>query len=262
MPYLELNGERHALSDGETVIGSGAKATLRLPNVDLAGRHFTIAPQPSGGARIESCSPHHVVVVNGRQLTTEPIVLREGDVVAAGSATFLYCDDPSRAVQPRYQAGTPNAFLVNERERRAYSLGRRSASIGRDTASHIHVAEPTISRFHADVRAEAGEYVLYSLGSAGTQVNGERVAVPRVLAEGDRIEFGDTSLVFTRNAPGNDIEVRSEGDDAGSSPITERPTIAHARMDQVNEKPKSGVPMLAVVVGLIVVALAVWLVIF
>src|SRR5688572_10139608 len=228
MPYLELNGERHELPDGQTVVGSGAKASLRLPNVDLAGRHFIVTTQAGTGARLESCSPHHVVVVNGQQLTTEAVPLTEGDVIAAGSATFLFADHATRAVNARYTPAPPSAFLVNERGRKAYALGRRTASIGRDTASHIHVAEPTVSRFHADIRSEAGEYVLYSLGSAGTLVNGERVAVPRVLAEGDRIELGDTTLVFARKAPAG-VEI-SEGDDANRSPVSERPTVAHARV--------------------------------
>lgn len=261
MSYLELNGERHALPDGQTVVGSGAKATLRLPNVDLAGRHFIITSRGDGATTLESCSPHHVVVVNGHQLTTEAIPITEGDVVAAGSAVFLFTDDASRAVSPRYTPAPPSAFLINESARTAYALGRRSASIGRDTASHIHIAEPTISRFHADVRSEAGEYVLYSLGSAGTQVNGERVAVPRVLSEGDRVEFGDTTLVFSRTAPpGMQI---SEGDDANRSAVSERPTVAHMRVEEPIEPiDRGGVPTFAIAVGVLLLIVVVWLVVF
>lgn len=252
MPYLELNGERHALPSEETVVGSGAKATLRLPNVDLAGRHFSVMVAPDGKGRLESCSPHHVVIVNGQQLTTEAVPLAEGDVIAAGSATFLYCEDATRAVEPRYRAAAPAAYLVNQQGRKAYALGRRAASIGRDPASHIHIAEPTISRFHADIRSEAGQYVLYSLGSAGTQVNGERVAVPRMLTEGDRIEFGDTSLVFTRKSPQADMEV-SQGDDAQNSVASGRPTVAHTRVQEVNEKVTRGVSGLVIAAGVIAV---------
>ena len=261
MPYLELNGERHELPEGQTVVGSGAKASLRLPNVDLAGRHFIVTTQGGGGARLESCSPHHVVVVNGQQLTTDAVPLAEGDVIAAGSATFLFADHASRAVTARYNPAPPNAFLVNQKARKAYALGRRSASIGRDTASYIHVAEPTVSRFHADIRSEAGEYVLYSLGSAGTQVNGERVAVPRVLSEGDRIDLGDTSLLFTRTAPAG-VQI-SEGDDAGTSRVSERPTIAHSRISQpVEPIDRGGVPRVAIAVGVLILIVVAWLVVF
>lgn len=252
MPYLELNGERHALPSEETVVGSGAKATLRLPNVDLAGRHFVLTAPADGKAKLESCSPHHVVIVNGHQLTSEAVEITEGDVIAAGTATFVYCEDAESPVQPRYRAGPPAAFLVNQQARKAYALGRRAASIGRDPASHIHIAEPTISRFHADIRSEAGEYVLYSLGSAGTQVNGERVAVPRMLAEGDRIEFGDTSLVFTRKSPQADMEV-TQGDDAGHSVASGRPTVAHARVQEVNKEVTRGVSGLVIAAGIIAV---------
>ena len=49
MPYLELNGDVHELSDGETTVGSGAQATWRLAAHDLAARHFVVMVDPSSG---------------------------------------------------------------------------------------------------------------------------------------------------------------------------------------------------------------------
>jgi pSer/pThr/pTyr-binding forkhead associated (FHA) protein len=60
--------------------------------------------------------------------------------------------------------------------------------------------DPTVSRFHADVRAEAGAHVLYSTGATGTRVNGKRVNHPLVLDEGDAIEIAGSEFVFTRGA--------------------------------------------------------------
>lgn len=40
--------------------------------------------------------------------------------------------------------------------------------------------------------------MLYSMGSAGTTVNGYGLSAPRVLEPGDKIGIGQSTLVFTR----------------------------------------------------------------
>ena len=82
------------------------------------------------------------------------------------------------------------AYLVYEFERRAYPLSDAGFTIGRDSASDIVVREPAVSRSHAEVRAEGGEYVLHTSGTTGTRVNGELINTPRQLKDGDRIEVG------------------------------------------------------------------------
>jgi pSer/pThr/pTyr-binding forkhead associated (FHA) protein len=56
-----------------------------------------------------------------------------------------------------------------------------------------------VSRSHAEVRAEGGEYVLHTSGATGTRLNGEHVSTPRQLREGDRIEIGTATLTFRRS---------------------------------------------------------------
>jgi pSer/pThr/pTyr-binding forkhead associated (FHA) protein len=69
--------------------------------------------------------------------------------------------------------------------------------IGREIGCSIVLKDPTISRFHADVRAEGGQFVLYAMGSSGTKVNGEPAVAPRLLREGDQINMGDTTFTFS-----------------------------------------------------------------
>ena len=61
------------------------------------------------------------------------------------------------------------AYLVYEFERRAYPLSDGGFTIGRDAASNIVVREPSVSRSHAEVRAEGGEFVLHTSGATGTR---------------------------------------------------------------------------------------------
>ena len=91
------------------------------------------------------------------------------------------------------------AYMVYEYERRAYPLSDAGFVIGRDASSQIVVREPSVSRFHAEVRSEAGEYVLHTSGATGTRLNGHAVTTPKQLKDGDHIEIGTADLTFRRS---------------------------------------------------------------
>ena len=132
-----------------------------------------------------------------------------------------------------------DALGGNEHEREGYALDRRAMTIGRDAASNIHLQDPSVSRFHADIRREAGLFVLYAMGSAGTKINGQRVAGPVVLEPGDRIEIGDSVLQFSREKPSVPL---ARGSDTQENRITRRPTMLQARAVETGEfgKQKGG----------------------
>jgi hypothetical protein len=77
---------------------------------------------------------------------------------------------------------------------------------GRHELEGILVDDAEISRQHARISREAsGEYAIEDLGSSnGTFVNGLQIQSPRLLAPGDSIEIGATTLVvgeIVRPAP-------------------------------------------------------------
>ncbi len=197
MPFLEMNEDLREVTS-ETTIGSGAQASWRIANKDLAARHFTIRLNGSE-ATISPTSNQNIVVVNGKQVPTVGATLNSGDVITAGSVRLVYLADQN-AQRPR---PTPPGewYLMEPGSRQAYRLRKKTVPIGRDAASGIHIKDLTVSRFHADVRAEAGGYVLYSSGASGTLVNGQRVSTPRLLQSGDAIQVGDTTLNFTQTVP-------------------------------------------------------------
>jgi pSer/pThr/pTyr-binding forkhead associated (FHA) protein len=95
------------------------------------------------------------------------------------------------------------AYLVSDPTRRAYPLGGATPlTIGRDSVSHVVVDDPSISRFHAEIRTDdRGRRPVYwfrSMGSAGSSINGEHVKSESKLAEGDTITVGPTTLRFTQ----------------------------------------------------------------
>ena len=70
--------------------------------------------------------------------------------------------------------------------------------IGRGRSADLVLSEPTISRAHAAIGYESGEFFVQDLGSTnGTGVNGQRE--PRTsLQDGDQVQLGKLALKFTR----------------------------------------------------------------
>lgn len=219
MPFLEMNEDLREVTS-ETTIGSGAQASWRIANKDLAARHFTIRLNGSE-ATITPASNQNVVVVNGQQVPPHGAALTGGDVITAGSIRLVYLTDRN-ASRPR-QAAPGEWYLIEPTSRQAYRLRKRTVPIGRDSASGIHIKDLTVSRFHADVRSEAGGYVLYSSGTTGTFVNGQRLAAPRLLQSGDSVKVGDSTLTFSQTVPSGIrvVEPQIEED----SLLSRRPTV-------------------------------------
>ena len=70
--------------------------------------------------------------------------------------------------------------------------------LGRSKDCDIQLADPNVSRRHAELRQEGSAYWLIDLDSTnGSQVNGQRAARAK-LESGDTITLGSTDLVFER----------------------------------------------------------------
>ncbi|MDX6504052.1 MAG: hypothetical protein QOE29_1177 [Gaiellaceae bacterium] len=119
-------------------------------------------------------------------------------------------NEPAPGMTQIYSSGPPTApaaaldldsldtrsFLVNGGDRRELTTER--AVIGRSRECEVQIADPNVSRQHAELRREGGSYVIVDLGSTnGIEVNGRRVK-RAALEPGDRISIGQTELVFER----------------------------------------------------------------
>ncbi len=85
---------------------------------------------------------------------------------------------------------------------RIYEVRKESLSIGRSRESDIFLEDLAVSRLHASIISMGNSnYALRDEGSAnGTKVNGQTVNKyqPYPLQEGDKIQLGQTVLVFAR----------------------------------------------------------------
>lgn len=201
MAFLELvgipDGTPHELGP-ETTVGSGAQATWRVAGKDLAARHFTVHASGQGAAKVVPATAQHIVFVNGEPVPVQGAAVKGGDIVAAGSAQFIYLKKESDK-RPELPEPAGPAFLVDAENRRAYPLNRRVVQIGREIGCNIVLKDASVSRFHADIRAEGGQHVIYSMGSGGTTVGGESVKHPRMLRDEDEIRIGRATFTFTRD---------------------------------------------------------------
>jgi signal transduction histidine kinase/pSer/pThr/pTyr-binding forkhead associated (FHA) protein len=83
-------------------------------------------------------------------------------------------------------------------EGRQFELTQAVHSVGRDSSSSIRLHDTEVSRRHAEFRLVNGAFCLVDVGSAnGTFVNGQRIQDARFLEPGDRIQIGQTILVYS-----------------------------------------------------------------
>ena len=82
-------------------------------------------------------------------------------------------------------------------EGRRVMLGPRGAVLGRSRQCDVVVADPNVSRRHAEIVTEAGEWMVADLGSTnGVRVNGQPVRQPTPLEPGDTISLGTVDVRF------------------------------------------------------------------
>ena len=97
---------------------------------------------------------------------------------------------------------TPHLDVKDSLGQRVVALDKPTFSIGRRSASDLHLLDTDVSRDHAEIVLDSGHYLLRDRGSRfGTFVNGTMVNEYE-LKHGDRIAFGRggrTELVFLLN---------------------------------------------------------------
>jgi hypothetical protein len=119
-------------------------------------------------------------------------------VTAAPGATMVY-----KAVQNDDVAAEAPPEVVRERvsltiDGAKHEVVERRMVIGRSKDCDIQLADPNVSRRHAEVRQEAATYWLVDLDSTnGIEVRGKRVKRLK-LEDGTRFTIGSTEILFSQ----------------------------------------------------------------
>ena len=90
----------------------------------------------------------------------------------------------------------PSLIFVQGTEQRTLYLDHSPFSVGRKMEKDLVIADPRVSRDHAIIVSENGQFFVVDQGSKhGTFVNGERIQ-RQVLDRNDRLEFGARDTIY------------------------------------------------------------------
>jgi pSer/pThr/pTyr-binding forkhead associated (FHA) protein len=105
-----------------------------------------------------------------------------------------------------------------------FELNEAEISIGRDISNDFVINDAEVSRKHAKLTLEAGQYKIEDLNSTnGTYIDGQRLIGPHLLAVGEIIMFGDNVGVVFEGEPAEvDLTVPSIID-LGQTPVAAIP---------------------------------------
>jgi hypothetical protein len=121
---------------------------------------------------------------------------------AEPGATMVYAPNPS-VPQPTEAASPVELGIETEVAVLSWSGGRQEiekprAVIGRSKDADVQVADPNVSRRHAELRREGSAYWLVDLDSTnGIEVRGKRLRRLK-LEDGTRFTIGSTEVTFSR----------------------------------------------------------------
>lgn len=198
-PFLKfrwLTGADSYLSiEKESLLfGRSEKADIRFPArlIFTSGNHFKIQKIEDRFEIIDLNSTNGTLL-NGKMLTPDSAVeLHHGDIIRIGDDVFgvsigINFYNPSE-IQPldgyTFQAEVPTQLYKETK-----------ITIGRQTNCDLVLDSPKVSRLHARIELEQGNFWITDLDSTnGTYLNGERITKEKI-AEGDRVQIG--SHVFT-----------------------------------------------------------------
>src|SRR5919199_4926267 len=134
-------------------------------------------------------------LVGGPEEDDEAPLAEGGPSAGDFGHTMVYSPDrEARPLAPPEPRAQSRALLVGEGRRTVLSGSR--VLIGRSRDCDVTLEDPNVSRRHAELRNQDGQWVVADLGSTnGVKVNGRRVE-EQVLRPGDEIALGLAKLRF------------------------------------------------------------------
>jgi hypothetical protein len=167
-----------------------AHALILAENQALLDELAGLLQKAAGEAGIQFPSPPQLRVIPDPEVT-----LGETRLTAQFHLEHLVDTSTLTPLPPKEREGMLNAFLiVNGAE--IFPLKGEVINIGRNTENHLVINDLRVSRFHAQLRAIRGRYVIFDLDSTGgTYVNDKRIN-QYVLHPGDVIALAGVPIIY------------------------------------------------------------------
>ena len=107
---------------------------------------------------------------------------------------------PTEAVSPS-DLGIAREVVTLAWDGQTHNVDKRRVVIGRSKDCDVQLADPNVSRRHAELRQEGASYWMIDLDSTnGLEVNGKRLKRAK-LQHGDSVTIGSTEIVFRKELP-------------------------------------------------------------
>ncbi len=183
-------------------------------------------------------SLHDAEIDGGAGALGQPVLKSDGSLLVPGattplSATVVATFKESAALivltggASRESSRPPMVFLLKE--------GKRTV-IGRDEGMDIELADPVVSRRHAEVFPGPDGFYIRDLGSSnGVTVNQTRIDNPYHLSHGDRVSLGGSMLYFVDLRSTPDVPTRARAPQATEKTVNAGP-VQQKRAPQVVER--------------------------
>ena len=181
-------GERITLTAAGVTVGRAPDNTIVLSS-DRVSRHHARFDLAARGYYVTDLGSSNGIVVNGERIRSASRWLANGDTVMIGGEPIRYL-----AADEMTGFGISPAAPVMGTQ--SVQFDGQHMTIGRDSSNDVVLGDLNVSRFHAEVTAANGGYLLRDLGSRnGTRVNG-RLVRSADLSPGSEIGIGPFRLIF------------------------------------------------------------------
>jgi len=105
--------------------------------------------------------------------------------------------DATRIIERKPKRSIVGSLIDLQHPERRFDIAKPTITIGRTRRCDVVIDHTTVSRQHATIRLEQGQFRLYDLGSTnGTFLGEQRVREPVVLEDGATVRFGEMEFIF------------------------------------------------------------------
>ena len=219
LPSLrDSSGRELPLKMGANLVGREG-ADVMLPDASVSRKHATLTVSEGNRVTLEDLGSTNGTraagnpIVSGQKVTLiDGAALKFGSVAVTisipegGGARLALAAGPTDKtkipVMAIASAKTASSAKLVAPDGKTHALNLASTVFGRKaTCDVILTGDAFVSGTHAKIVKEGGAYKVVDLGSTnGTRVNGQRLTpeTPVALADGDAVQFGQTSFTFRK----------------------------------------------------------------
>ncbi len=208
----EGEAQQVALGFGQTIIGRGEDARIKLDSTSVSRRHAIVSLEESGVYLLDPGSQNGVEKDGQKLPVNVKIQLKPGDLFSIEDFTFMVLREGEKApssLEPTSEdAGTDSAMKTVfagggeiQTEWRNFPLSFKDQDrivIGRTPDNGVVLNHPTISRYHAVIERMGTRFRVTDLHSAnGTYLNGKAVEESEWIKPNDTLKIGPCEFLFT-----------------------------------------------------------------